>query len=164
MTDALALYGAIIGTAAALGALWNIYSGMRDRARLKVMVRRELVGWAPHTVECLGIEVSNVGRRPVTVQSYKFQGNDGRGLIPPMLVDERYGPIAQLLRQTITTPKRLNEGEQHTFRWPLQVVIDSIAASPTFRVIGIEVTDGTGRTWSHRLSDGELRLLDVRRD
>lgn len=158
MTDALALYGAIIGTAAALGALWNIYSGMRDRARLTIKVVAGLIG-AAQPIRCLGIEASNVGRRPATLQSYRLLARDGRGFVLMVGLAQRYGAAGTLIDQTLTTPRRLAEGEQHTFLWPLEVVRESVAADPGFRPIWAEVTDGTGRRWRHRLTKNELRLF-----
>jgi hypothetical protein len=165
MADWLAIYGAAIGSSAAAGVVWNVYNSvLRDRARLKVRLCRELVGWAPHTVDCLGVEVSNVGRRPVTVQSYRFEAHDGRGLIPAVPAAQQYGPVAALLEQSLVTPKRLDEGQQHTFRWPLQLVREAVVANPTLRLVGAEVTDGTGRRWRCRLSERDVALLHNRGD
>jgi hypothetical protein len=61
VADPLAVYGAVIGTTAAAGALWNIYHGWwRDRARL------QLTCWCDGNKVYL--KAVNVGRRPITLE------------------------------------------------------------------------------------------------
>jgi hypothetical protein len=84
MADPLALYGAVVGTAAAAGAVWNIYHGWwRDRARvsLEVTVGSEAFSWigtgrgtiSLRPDKYLIVAVVNKGRRPLKI--------DGAGLV-----------------------------------------------------------------------------------
>jgi hypothetical protein len=80
MADPLAVYGAVIGTTAAAGALWNIYHGWwRDRARvtLEVTVGSEAFSWmgtergtiSLRPDKYLIVRVVNKGRRPLKIDS-----------------------------------------------------------------------------------------------
>jgi hypothetical protein len=84
VADPLAVYGAVVGTAAAAGAVWNIYHGWwRDRARvtLEVTVGSEAFSWmgtergtiSVRPDKYLIVRVVNKGRRPLKI--------DGAGLI-----------------------------------------------------------------------------------
>ena len=105
MADPIAIYGAVIGTAAGIGALWNVYQGaVRDRPRLTLSVGREfystdsgdevvdesfaLVSYDPREWEGIAatypiymrkahVHVCNVGPRPITVIAAGFQFEDG---------------------------------------------------------------------------------------
>ncbi len=75
--DALALYGAVIGTVAAVGtllqAIWNIH---RERPRLKVQGSRAVIvsGASPalnmpgQRETVIMVEAVNTGSRPITIQ------------------------------------------------------------------------------------------------
>jgi hypothetical protein len=75
----VAIYGAVVST---LTAIWNIRSGVRDRGHLKVDLRfRHIVQdttGQPYAVDATGLNgaqlvltVTNTGRRPITVVSWK---------------------------------------------------------------------------------------------
>jgi hypothetical protein len=109
VADPLAVYGAVIGTTAAAGALWNIYHGWwRDRARLTLTIGHgggPVIGWPPmgktsvNLAENVYVTAINRGRRPVQVSSAGLV-NDDRTTVPfmadslgqavfPKVLDER---------------------------------------------------------------------------
>jgi archaellum component FlaF (FlaF/FlaG flagellin family) len=73
MPDPIAVYGAVLGTAGAVGALWNIYDSMhRNRPHLKVVAtleRREIAHFGDSSVtnELVTVKIINTGQRVVTV-------------------------------------------------------------------------------------------------
>jgi hypothetical protein len=88
LADPLAVYGAVIGTTAAAGALWNIYHGWwRDRARLALGIKLgggPIIGWGRHTVDPrqnVYLSITNRGRRPVRVESAGLLHKDGSSLV-----------------------------------------------------------------------------------
>jgi hypothetical protein len=154
MPDALAIYGAAIGSTAAVGALWNVYRTMRDRPRLKLL---EFWIQTAMGIPRVGITLANVGQRPTTLTSFAF-GSPPEGSLELTRIEfpqgeEWLGPIPVLTYQ-----KRLNEGERCTFVADLH---DSIA-SGRFRIEALRclnVRDATGKTWRFRLSSRDRQEL-----
>jgi hypothetical protein len=159
MVDPLALYGAIVGTSAALGALWNIYSGIRDRARLRIGVSFSLMHSGTSSLDCVGVEVSNTGRRPTNIQSCAVRAADGRRLFYMHGAAQQYGGLGAFVDRSHQLPQRLNEGELHTIFWPLEALKQSVRDDPTLRLMWVEVTDAGGRKWRGRFPDNVLKSV-----
>jgi hypothetical protein len=130
----LGIYGAI---AATLTAGWNIYSGFRDRGRLKLglQLRRYVQNAGGGQIEKLvdrleGIELHlsavNTGRRPLTVVGWY-------GV--PLARKASHSLLSQFPRQQI-----INETEQTSF-----VCRDVEALATGFR--RMYVADSSGRRW-----------------
>jgi len=134
----LGIYGAI---AATLTAGWNIYSGFRDRGRLRLELRLKRFVQDAHgaLIEMpvdslkgseLHLTVVNVGRRPITLDAW-------RGIPcgrPRGTVDITLG---EAIRQ-----KPLNETEQ------CSAVCRNFVGAFTFGLRRMYVTDSSGRCWS----------------
>lgn len=88
MADPVAIYGAAIGSAAAVGVAWRIYhDAFRDKARLRLLLGKEFrprggeytilspnpehwsetATWYPDAEVLAVVNVANVGKRPLTV-------------------------------------------------------------------------------------------------
>ncbi len=95
-TFAIAVSGlAVAGATAA----WNIYTGIRDRARIIVNASLGEVGG--NRVNAVIVKAVNTGRRPVTLARGYLRFRDGSTLIPPL---EQF---------TTAFPKQLTEGTAH---------------------------------------------------
>ena len=141
MADALAIYGATIGSLAAVGALWNIYNtGIRDRARLRLSISMGTMQDPPHVRAdewVWFVEAANDGRRPLTISS-------AGGLEFP---NGRYSAFTGGLK---LLPKRLEEGDK-VMMWcketALKEAIDKHGILPTH----IRFSDDVGRTHRKRI-------------
>ena len=159
MADPITLYGAATGTAGALAAVWVVYNGLfRDRAKLKIQPSLAVMGSEGTTLRCVAVQVSNAGRRPTTVESCRLAAKDGRrlALVPRFVL--QYGDMGQVVDESHGTPKRLNEGDSHTFYFPLDTVKQWFAEGQP-PLISAHVEDGTGRTWKESLSKSLRRAL-----
>ena len=159
MADALAIYGAAIGSAAAVGTAWNIYTGLRDRPRLKVSPSITRLTWTPDTLQCVGVEVANVGRRPINLQSCTIESSDRRAMFFLEGSFRRLGPMGSLAFESHKVPKRLQEGESHTFLIPIATITDSLARDRTFHPMSVSVRDGTGRKWRAPLANDLVQCV-----
>ncbi len=140
---------------------WNVYNAaVRDRAKLAIKPRIAMVGWAPDTLACLSVEVSNTGRRPITLSNCTFDCGGGRHvyLMPGSVT--KYGHLGALIDETHKMPKRLEEGESHTFLYPIHEIKDADRkAEETGGLTGVFVSDGTGRIRKERFSDALIRWI-----
>ena len=149
MANALAIYGATIGSLAAVGTLWNIYNtGVRDRARLKLSIGRGTVQGSPHVRPDEWVwlaEAANAGRRPLTISS-------AGGLEFPNGHYSAFSGGFELL------PKRLEEGDKVVL-WcketALKEAIDKHGILPTH----IRFSDDVGRTHRKRIPAKYRQLL-----
>jgi hypothetical protein len=120
----LAIYAAVLSTVA---ILTNLKSYLRDRAAVVVEANFHVL-LGPHgAAKKLGIRVTNVGRRPLTIAECGFR------------IDSQ-SPDKLLTVLDATLPKRLDEGESHvTYANPDDLDIG--------RVIFAWARDATGRVY-----------------
>ncbi len=88
LTHLLAIYGALVGTAA---LLWNVYIALRDRARIKVFAgpddpARKDVRPATDTEPRLLVHVQNRGRRTVAIERIWYT-RKSTGAVKHLLTD-----------------------------------------------------------------------------
>ena len=123
MPDALAIYGAAIGSAAAVGAVWNIYNtGFRDRARLKLIIKRgRFISQTEARVDVDGpilfIRATNIGHRPLTIVSGGLELSNKRG---------REG-----MREINSLPRELAENQEVTL-WFDENDLKKLTKLPTY--------------------------------
>lgn len=150
MTDWVAMYGAVIGSVAAVGTAWNIY---HDRVRLKIEISFGVIGDLPNMLDCIFVEVSHAGRRPITLQACELKAIDRSLLFLMPVVEPRYGYVGKLIDQSHAGSKRLDEGVSHKYLYPLEILREGINANPAFKPAFVEIRDGTGKRWRSTLSD-----------
>ena len=155
MEDAVDWWARGVGLAAlliALGSLgWNIFNAVvRDRAKLAVECSFSVLHWEGNVVDCIGVGASNVGRRPISLQAATLNADDGRKLHQIQGTFTRYGQVGLLIDESHKTPKRLNEGETHTFFFPVEGLREAIRQD-SIRIAVAEVRDGTGHKWHKKL-------------
>jgi hypothetical protein len=92
-----AIYGAILST---IAILWNIRRDMQDRAEIKVSAKVVNRFVAISGVDYICVELSNVGKRPITIKEISYK------------IDKQIY-AAKLSLQT-DLPKELGEGQLHT--------------------------------------------------
>jgi hypothetical protein len=141
MADAVAIYGAVIGTVGAVGAGFAIYNtAIRDRANIRVRPSFGYPSFGPipggPSSEFVLLTASNRGRRPVTLTS--------GGLLYPD------GSTLWFSGQTGTLPKEVGEGQSHSVWGYPDDMIENIkkkGAAPTHAFYW----DATGRMHRSRL-------------
>jgi len=152
-------FGALTVSLIAVG--WNIYNAVsRDRARLKVDVEigllsrgqnydfSMLTSTVTEWIDCITVTASNVGRRPMSLQRCTLELDNGKqGIFTPGATI-RYGPHpGAVIDESHKMPKRLEEGESHTFYFPLDTIEE------LKEVAQIVVRDGTGKKWKEPLPE-----------
>jgi len=133
MTQVLAIYGAVVGTAS---LFWNLYTGLRDRPRITVFAgpddpaRADLR--APNDTDPrFLVHVQNRGRRPVAIERVWYSLLS-TGAAKHLLTD-RHDRGTQFVA----------EGESHTFELSIRDVRPD-------DVDGIVVETQDGRKWTGR--------------
>src|SRR5438876_7665626 len=105
MPDPVSIYGAVTGTAGAAAAIWTVWNGVRDRARIRTRVGNAVS--EPPIAEpgrwLCTITVMNHGRRSVTISGYA-------GLAYP---NGQWSPFGGVFGTDL--PRRLDEGSGVTF-------------------------------------------------
>lgn len=139
---------------------WNMYSGVfRDRAKLAIKVSYAQVGWSPSALSCIAVEALNTGRRPLTLQNCTFDTDHGRHLFLLPGTWTEYGTLGRGIEESHKTPKRLEEGESHTFFFPLAAIQKAARNDDSINIRGVYVADGTGRKWRESLADSLIQLI-----
>lgn len=89
----VAWYGAILAT---LGFVFSVYNILRDRAKIKILFKKNIwvkggVGLYKPGVKYLNITVINIGRRPVRIEkaALKIAGEKGSWLLSDSFVEHR---------------------------------------------------------------------------
>jgi len=101
--DAATLYIAIYGSVlATIVFFWDLIKYKRDKPRLKVKVGHHILGNRLTSEHKLGIDMVNIGKRPITVVASGFK-------FSPPLPD---GSMMTVLGPGL--PKELREGQGHT--------------------------------------------------
>lgn len=155
MADPIAVYGAITGTAGAMSAAWTVYhSWFRDRAKLTTSVTLAVIGMHPERLWCISVEVSNTGRRPITIQRCVLGVSRRERLFFFPGAVRQYGPLGLHVDGTHKMPKRLEEGESHQVLFPCDSVRESLAERDDFRLECVVVGDATGREWKTKAPKG----------
>ncbi len=158
MSDAIAIYGAVIGTAAAIGVAWNIYDSIfRDRAKLAVSSKFGDIHWHGESLACVTVKVSNVGRRPVTIANCYFRRTDrgNTGMLPGAAT--LYGALGLIVDESHKFPKRLEEGESHVVWFPIASFDQQNGSLGTLAFAVAD--DGAGREWKVRLHSAIVEAL-----
>ena len=149
MVEPLAIYGAFIGTIAAIGTAWNMYDRrFRDRARLRLNLATGFVQDRPDikSNEWLWfLEVQNFGRRPLTISSLP-------GLAFP---NERFSVFTGTFEQV---PKRLDEGSKITF-WLYERALRKVLKEQGMLPNRILLKDDAGDSHTRRIARKYLRQL-----
>jgi len=149
MVDPLAIYGAAIGSVAAIGTAWNIYhSAFRDRARLRLSLATGITQDVPsvRSNEWLWmIEAQNFGRRPLTIS--------GHGGLE--LANGRWVVFTGVFEQL---PRRLGENQKVTF-WIYEVSLQKALREQGLLPTRIRLTDDGGSTHKRRIPAKYRRQL-----
>ena len=133
---------------------WNIFNAAwRDRAKLSLEVNLHVLGLVGHTVTCVGVKAMNKGRRPLTLTWCNFDTGNGNKLsYSPGLAfkDPILGPTVD---DSFRMPRRLEEGERHTFYFPEMVIQDAVREDSTIVLKKAIVYDGTEKEWSEEVPE-----------
>ncbi len=151
MADALSIYGAAVGSAAAVGAMWNIYNGARDRSQLKLV---DFTVTTRMGFFRIIFTLANAGRRPITIRHIALASPNGGSfelagdleLVNFERPDEKsqMGPIPEIPPQLAV---RLDEGERCDFVANMQWYPGILEQPPKW----LKVVDATGRPWKFSL-------------
>ena len=173
MADPLAIYGAAIGTVAALGVAWNIHIGLRDRGRLRITAAvsklsmsqevdlASLTATVKEWLDCISIQASNIGRRPMTVGQCTLKSHDGRALWFATGASLRYGRAGAIVDDSHRVPKRLEESEFHTYLFPLEQLRKSLSEDKAFLFSRVSVQAGAGKPWRSRLGKNLISIIEA---
>lgn len=135
--------------------IWTIYHSVwRDRARLNVEASLSVLGFGTHTKTCVSIEAANNGRRPITVAgcSIDIGGKKLLTYTPGLaLKDPLLGPLVD---DSHKMPKRVEEGEAHTWFFPISVLAAAAAENAPMTMKRAVVRDATGRRWRKGMPSG----------
>jgi hypothetical protein len=150
MSDPIAVYGAITGTAGAAAAIWTVWNGVRDRARIRMSVGVASVSDYPGIESgrwLCTIAVMNHGRRPVTIS-----GNAGLAYS-----NGQWSPFGGVFSTGL--PRRLDEGSSVTFWVYEDALVEGIRRQGSLpnRVL---VNDDAGHQHTRRISKKYLQRLE----
>jgi len=95
----------------------------------------------------------------MTIGPCTLEAADGFGIFLGPLSVLRYGPVGALVDESHKTPKRLDEGESHTFLFPVETLREGLREHTTIGIWQALVQDGTGKEWRCRLKKTLLTYL-----
>jgi hypothetical protein len=170
MADAIAVYGALVASAA---IAWNIFNYVNDRGQLRIDAALARISlkqeFDPVTItttvtkwlDVLAVTASNIGRRPMTIGQCVLEGTHGRSQIYLSGGTLRYGPQAGFpLDESHKVPKRLSDGESHTYYFPVEGLIQTIPGGHSSKPDVVVVKDGTGKEWRSPLSKDVIEGIE----
>ncbi len=165
MADALSIYGAAVGSAAAVGAIWNIYNGIRDRSHLKLVEFRVTTRMGIFRII---FTLANAGRRPMTLKDFALESPNGGPFRLSDILElvnfehpdekDRMGPIPEIAHRLAL---RLDEGQQCNFVADMQSYPGVLKRAPKW----LKVVDATGKAWKFSVPQEQhsqlARLFDT---
>lgn len=155
--DPISVFGAVAGSAGLLGAawtiLWNIYQERRNRPILKVKAQWGMAYWGLETLECLIVEVANVGKRPITISNCFLETIDSKGCYFVPGASWVHGLVGFIVDQSFKMPKRLHEGESHSFLFPVAAIRQWVRENPARTICAAAVQDAIGGIWRCQLGN-----------
>ncbi len=128
VTAYIAIYGAVLAT---IVFLWDLIKYKKDKPCLKVEVRHHILSNRIKTEQKLGIQMANIGRRPITVVASGFE------ITPPL----PEGNMMTVLDPGL--PKELREGQSHTTYANTSEISEQ-------QILFGWVRDATGRNWKSK--------------
>ena len=134
---------------------WTVFHGVwRDRARLAIETNLHVLGLVGHTMTCVGVTAANRGRRPITVAWCSIDIGSKKRLSYTArlaLKDPLLGPVVD---DTHKMPKRLDEGESHTWYFPESMLAAAAVENAPMLMKRAVIRDGTGHEWRKGMPKG----------